>query len=123
MTYAKKIRKLEAIYARIPTLDCKGCCHSACTVIGCSQLEDLRIMKETGKDIVCTIEDIILATQGHMPCIFLDKNKRCEIYPVRPAICRLFGVAEGLECPHGCKPKKMLIRREAHEILTEIERL
>lgn len=30
-----------------------------------------------------------------------DKNKKCLIYPVRPVICRLFGVAKGMECANG----------------------
>lgn len=27
------------------------------------------------------------------PCVFLDENKRCSIYNVRPAVCRLHGTA------------------------------
>lgn len=35
-------------------------------------------------------------------CPFRDSAKsRCRIYPVRPLICRLMGVAKGLPCPHG----------------------
>ena len=35
-------------------------------------------------------------------CIFHDNElKRCAIYAVRPMICRLFGVAKGLDCPRG----------------------
>ena len=30
-----------------------------------------------------------------------DKKKRCNIYPVRPTICRLMGVTKGMHCPNG----------------------
>jgi hypothetical protein len=46
----------------------------------------------------------IAETKKHkrLTCPFRDeKNKRCSIYPVRPVVCRLFGVAKGLECPNG----------------------
>lgn len=35
-------------------------------------------------------------------CPFRDnENKKCLIYSVRPIICRLFGVCQGMECPNG----------------------
>ena len=33
-------------------------------------------------------------------CGFLGRNKKCRIYQVRPFICRLYGVARELRCPH-----------------------
>jgi len=42
--------------------------------------------------------------QSHSPleCIFRDNDARkCSIYPVRPLICRLFGVTKGMNCPKG----------------------
>ena len=40
--------------------------------------------------------------RGVFECQFRDTEKKiCAIYPVRPLICRLFGVAKGLECPQG----------------------
>ena len=37
-----------------------------------------------------------------LECIFRDNEARkCSIYPVRPLICRLFGVAQGMNCPKG----------------------
>ncbi len=36
------------------------------------------------------------------PCRFLNQQTRlCIIYPVRPLICRLFGLVEWLPCPTG----------------------
>jgi Fe-S-cluster containining protein len=34
-----------------------------------------------------------------MHCIFLDKNKRCLIYPERPNVCKLQGNTKELPCP------------------------
>ncbi len=35
--------------------------------------------------------------------------------------CRLYGVAEGMECPHGCKPKpRYLTRTEAYRLLDAV---
>lgn len=45
-----------------------------------------------------------VAGRTHEPleCVFRDSvNKRCSIYPVRPLVCRLFGVAKGMSCPNG----------------------
>ena len=30
-----------------------------------------------------------------------DDQQKCMIYPVRPLVCRLFGVAKGMECVNG----------------------
>lgn len=35
-------------------------------------------------------------------CPFRDNEaKKCLIYPVRPTVCRLMGVAKGMNCPNG----------------------
>lgn len=35
-------------------------------------------------------------------CPFRDKKgRRCSIYPVRPLVCRLMGVADQCRCPNG----------------------
>lgn len=37
-----------------------------------------------------------------LDCPFRDKEKRrCSIYPVRPMICRLCGVSQGMQCKYG----------------------
>ena len=39
---------------------------------------------------------------GPLECIFRDNEKKsCSIYPVRPMICKLFGVTAGMSCPNG----------------------
>lgn len=44
-----------------------------------------------------------LSPKGSETCPFRDNvQKKCLIYPVRPLICRLYGVAEGtMKCENG----------------------
>lgn len=41
------------------------------------------------------------------------------MYCKRPVVCRLFGVAEGMECPHDRQPARKLTRDETRELLAE----
>ncbi len=50
------------------------------------------------------VRDVMQGQHEPLQCIFRDSaNKRCAIYPVRPLVCRLFGVAadQHLQCPRG----------------------
>ena len=38
--------------------------------------------------------------KSELDCKFLDENKRCSIYPVRPSVCKLFGGYINLRCPN-----------------------
>ncbi len=45
------------------------------------------------------------ARQMAAPCEFSAPDSRlCLIYPVRPLVCRLFGIVEWLPCPRGRIP-------------------
>lgn len=37
-------------------------------------------------------------------CCPLLEHDRCTVYRLRPVICRLWGAAESMPCPHGCVP-------------------
>lgn len=73
-------------------------CGQCCGIVPASQVE------------INTIRNYI-AVNGISPikradktiCPFRDnKNKKCLIYPVRPLVCRLFGVAKGdMQCRNG----------------------
>jgi Fe-S-cluster containining protein len=41
--------------------------------------------------------------KDNLTCVFRDQaTARCMIYPVRPLICRMYGVVEGvMQCPQG----------------------
>lgn len=48
------------------------------------------------------VRDVVNAEHQQMECVFRDNsNKRCAIYPVRPMVCRLFGVIDEMKCPNG----------------------
>lgn len=38
-------------------------------------------------------------------CTALGEDNRCTVYDFRPAICRLWGMTEGLQCTYGCMPE------------------
>ena len=92
---SKKTAKLYQIYRSIPDIGCKGLCTSECTVLGMTIGEYINLAKRTG---------IEPAVDKKGACIYL-KAGRCSVYEHRPLICRLFGTAADLPCPHGCAPK------------------
>jgi Fe-S-cluster containining protein len=103
---------LDTIYAAVPALECKGLCQSACGPIGCSGAEAQRL-QDLGITLPTTVTHPI---HGPLTCSHLSDEGRCKIYEHRPLICRLFGAAEGLQCPHGCKPKKYMKHVDAHKL-------
>lgn len=52
-------------------------------------------------------------------CRFFSSEEGCVIYPVRPALCRLFGVvdAPAMTCPHGARADKLLTKTETDWLL------
>jgi hypothetical protein len=52
-------------------------------------------------------------------CPMLDGN-RCSVHPVRPLICRMWGVAENMLCPHGCTAERTLSWDEGQALLAEV---
>lgn len=105
------VTEIEAIYERLPRMDCKGLCTDWCAgPIPASRPERARV-RACGKPL-SLIEG---------PCSNLTADNKCAVYSVRPMICRLWGVAENMPCPHGCVPEGgYLSRTEAAAILDEI---
>ncbi len=96
----------EAFWSRIerlPTEACDGCtdCYLRCA--GELQLTHhefasvRRFLREHGLMPLARTP-----SRGPLdPCRFLRSDHFCAIYPVRPVICRLFGLVEWLPCPKG----------------------
>lgn len=119
----KAIEKLEKLYKKIPNVECKGLCHPSCSIAPAEDLEIKRARKRLGfNPFRISNKDVEYAkTTGKISSCGALKNNRCTIHSIRPAICRLYGVAEGLECPFGCKPKKQeLSRQEAYSLIREL---
>jgi Fe-S-cluster containining protein len=109
-----KVVILEAIYAQLPKIECKGLCHHECTYIALTELEAERIEDKVKR----------LPVFGSLDrCELLDKENRCEAYDVRPLICRLYGLEESMVCPHGCQPERMLTSAEGDRFLSIVAEL
>jgi Fe-S-cluster containining protein len=121
-----KYKKLQELYKKIPEIECKGLCHPSCTIVPAAKIEIKRARERMGGknpfNPIYAIRELQKKTPNVLSCAAL-KNEKCSIYNARPAICRLYGVSEGLECPFGCKPKKMISKQEAYALVREIEAL
>ena len=79
----------------IPKHDCKNC-GECCGVIPCTPSELSQIQNYVKKN------KIKPKIQTNMTCPFRNnKDHKCNIYPVRPMMCRLMGVVIGMTCKHG----------------------
>lgn len=107
-----RARQFDRLYAQLPHLACKGFCQASC--VGAIA------MTPTEAERVGVVGDV----DSHGRCPKLDHaSGRCTVYNHRPLICRLWGVVEGQECPHGCKPSRYLTINEAFGALREAERI
>lgn len=100
------LNDLEWVYARIPSVACKGLCWESCANIALGKAELAKIEELRPTETEQTVIDeralmIVNGPDGRCPHL---EDRRCSVYDVRPGICRLFGVAEGMACPFGCKP-------------------
>ncbi|MGN1105715.1 MAG: YkgJ family cysteine cluster protein [Huintestinicola sp.] len=76
--------------------NCKNC-GKCCGTIPATPEEISKIVDYINEN------DITPSGSYKSTCPFRDnRQKKCLIYPVRPLICRLFGVTKGnMNCPHG----------------------
>lgn len=97
---------LDDLYAQLPSLDCKGLCADSCGPIDMSDAERTRIAEQG------TTINPQQTKPGTLTCVALNETfgaGRCTVYPIRPMICRLWGVAESMPCAYGCQPSGGLI--------------
>jgi Fe-S-cluster containining protein len=109
---------LERIYRAIPTVACRGLCAEACGPIAMSD-EERRRIEQRGVDILPPDEALTLSLLHNIPstCPALV-DSRCSVYEDRPVICRLWGAAESLPCPHGCEVTPgLLMDAGAHALI------
>lgn len=109
----RAIAALDRLYARIPTIpDCQGRCHTSCGTILMTGVELARIEKRVRRPVV--------AAPLGADCSLLRGN-RCSVYQLRPMVCRLWGVLEGMECPYGCHPERVLSYEEGMLLMAEAD--
>lgn len=118
--------QLAEIYAKIPSIECKGLCQESCGIIPVHRPELKRIRKKTDVDLdahtvkLDGITAIFNSTTDTCPLLV---DGRCSVYDVRPFICRVFGVVEGMTCRHGCKPERYLSRDEVGQMVGQLKKL
>jgi Fe-S-cluster containining protein len=99
----KQDRELDALYAQLPVMHCRGYCHDSCGPIGMSVRERARIIERARKPITCG---------EYATCSMLTPERKCGVYDIRPMICRLWGLVKGMPCPYGCRPEGGLMEDE-----------
>lgn len=121
MTPDERTAAIEAIYARVPTIDCRGLCTNSCTVVPMSVHEGRRLRKN-GTPLPSAEEGLVGLARDfeHYRCPALVDG-RCTVYELRPLICRLYGAVEDMRCEHGCVPDGgFLTTAEARQLIDEI---
>ena len=121
--------KLQVIYDQIPKVVCKGLCYGACGPVPATGAERDEIHALTDRRVKTEPELFkdepprgirILKSTEDGTCLYLKKN-RCSVYAARPIVCRLYGVADGLRCQHGCQPDRPLSREEAATLIDRVK--
>ncbi len=111
--------EVEALYGRIPKIECRQKCQEYCGAIvqlgAYTEAERPEIERA-----IKNAEFVRPAGASPLECSALDSHGRCTIYAARPAICRFFGVVEGMTCPHGCEPERIMSHAEMNEILNAL---
>ncbi len=108
-------QQLDELYAKIPRIECRGQCWDTCGPIDMATAERTRINDVAGVDIPRGT----FAYDGPSTCPALGMMKTCTVYEIRPLICRLWGVAEGMPCTYGCRPERYLTEAETYELLAQ----
>lgn len=107
--------KLENIYKQIPQSTCPSRCGKCCGPVFPS-LSELRNVKDW-----CALhrKEYIdfLTINENGDCPYLNKEKRCSIYPVRPFLCRVLGVTSPLPCPLNMNTPSRILNRPQSDYL------
>jgi Fe-S-cluster containining protein len=102
LTRTEQDQALQAIYDQIPALPaCDGRCWTTCGPIHMTTRERQRI-RGAGTRIT-PWQEAVRQLPGFW-CEALSGDKRCQVYELRPVVCRLMGAVESLPCPYGCQP-------------------
>jgi Fe-S-cluster containining protein len=109
--------ELDALYAELPEIECRGQCFDSCGAISMTRPERRRIA-ERGIDIAPTGN-----VDGGLSCNALTVLKRCSVYAIRPMICRLWGLTRVITS-YGCVPEGgWLTEAQAYEYLARAEEI
>jgi len=115
--------RLTRIYAKVPNLACKGLCHESCGIIPLIGKERELANRVAPEHVsrLSLLNTLTIYDEKRGCCPFLAE-KRCTIYEERPLICRSWGVADGLTCPHGCQPEERMSKKRFDSLVAEVKR-
>ena len=106
MSHEEEARWLRETIDRLPMANCCGCDGCAARCMGglaITRSEFEAICEYFGGPMFMPAARAYQC-MGAL-CEFKERSSpRCIIYPVRPLICRLFGIVEWLPCPMGTVP-------------------
>lgn len=113
---AGKQQRMEALYARIPHIDCKKLCRACC-----GPIMQAGTMTQLEFDRLSAYPEQPADPKDFMACSLLTHDGLCSVYDARPMICRLWGVVDDpmMRCPHGCEPVRWLTNEESRALLRE----
>jgi hypothetical protein len=108
-------REIDAVYATLPTVECKGLCHEYCAEILMSSAEEYRLSHESGRpyEFIKRFRQLAYGLRTPEPCPHLSADKRCTVYTfARRSVVRS-AIGEGLPCPFGCQSTQTVTKAEA----------
>lgn len=116
--------RLARAYAKVPYLACKGLCHASCGIIPLlgKERELAERISHEHVDQIPILATVTIYDEKRECCPFLHPSGRCSIYDERPLMCRVWGVAEGLTCPHGCEPEERMNKKRFKNLVEEVKR-
>lgn len=96
---------MQQVYDMLPPMECKGLCQESCGPLEMSARERQRLAENGIK-----LEERHAAVKrlmegGEYTCPALTPEGQCGVYEIRPLICRLWGMVEGMPCEFGCIPE------------------
>lgn len=112
-------RRYAALYARVPSVECRGDCRDTCTEFPVPRGERRLVKAATGAELYA--DPVPWDTPGpRRVCPLLTAAGQCGAYDVRPLLCRLWGVVETMPCNYGCRPPGgLLSARVAYTMIAE----
>jgi Fe-S-cluster containining protein len=119
------VAALDALYATLPTIACKGLCAIACGPIVLTDIEARRLQVTTHTK-PRTIPVTAIDADGNTlreRCVYLTPANRCRAYAVRPLICRAWGLVKMLSCMHGCVPDRWISTVDLAALGQAVERI
>lgn len=118
-----KTDRLQAIYAKLPNIECKRLCQECCGPIPIFPAEAKRLLPVTPPEHVMQDAFPVLWNRETGSCPHLTVAGACGVRLERPIICRLWALVKQMHCPWGCVPDRWLTDEESNALMREVEAL